>query len=60
MLIEAHLSGQNGTQGSANYVDRDAESYRTFLNEYGDSVVSPYDHFYMREAAKRGNPEAIA
>ena len=61
MLIEAHLNGQNGAQGNANYIERDAESYRSFLNEYySDSIVAPYDHFYMREAAKRGNPEAIA
>ena len=59
-LIEAHLSGQNGAQGSANYVERDAEEYRRFLNEYGDSIVAPYDHFFMQEAAKRGNPEVIA
>lgn len=23
-------------------------------------VVSPYDHFWMREALKKGNPEEIA
>lgn len=23
-------------------------------------MVSPFDHFYMREAVKRGNPEKIA
>ena len=60
MLIEAHLSDSNGAQGRANYIERDAEDYRRFLNEYGESIVAPYDHFFMREAAKRGNPEEIA
>jgi len=23
-------------------------------------VVSPYDHFFMKEALKKGNPEEIA
>ena len=26
----------------------------------GGKVVSPYDHFFMQEAAARGNPEEIA
>ena len=60
MLIEAHLSNSNGAQGNANYIERDAEDYRRFLNEYGDSIVAPYDHFFMKEAAKRGKPEEIA
>lgn len=44
-------------------MERDAESYRQFLDEHiegGPGVVSPYDHFYMKEAVKRGKPEDIA
>ncbi len=60
-LIEAHLD--QAPEGSARFVPRDAEAYRSFmesLGKNGNDVVSPYDHFYMKEAAKRGNPEEIA
>jgi len=43
-------------------VERDAESYRQFVNKQGsgDGMIAPYDHFYMKEALKKGNPEAIS
>lgn len=51
-LIEAHLANTNG-EGSATFVERDAESYRRFLNKFGsDGIVSPFDHFYMKEAVR--------
>ena len=50
------------TSGSqASFLPRDAESYRTFLDEMQrQRIVSPYDQFYMKEAARKGNPEEIA
>ena len=62
-LIEEHLSSKPTQGGAAVFVDRDPESYREFLNKQMSSkgeVVSPYDHFWMREALKKGNPEEIA
>ena len=43
-------------------MDRDAESYRKLMDTQLEksNVVSPYDHFFMKEAAKRGSPELIA
>ena len=58
-LISEHLS--QTSQGSAVFVERDAESFRQFLNKQGaKGPVSPYDHFYMKESVRRGNPEHIA
>ena len=65
-LIEAHLAshaGEKVKKGSATMLERDAEAYRQFIDSMskpGDGVVSPYDHFYMKEALKKGNPEEIA
>ena len=65
-LIDEHLleSSADGKQvREATFVERDAESYRDFLNRQMSSegdVVAPYDHFWMRENVKRGNPEEIA
>lgn len=66
-LIEQHLQlpnefgNVNEDMGRAKFVARDAESYRNFLNTSGArGVVSPYDHFFMKESTRKGNPEEIA
>jgi len=62
-LIDAHLSPEQKKEGSAVYVGRDAESYRNFIDEslrLAQQQASPFDHFYMQEAARKGNPEELA
>lgn len=58
-LIEEHLGGSR--DGSASFVERDPQSYRRFIEAQssGETVVSPFDQFYMREAVRKGNPEEI-
>jgi len=60
-LIESHLSGVR-SEGNAVFVERDAESYRRFLDKQGsgETVIAPYDHFFMKEKLKQGNPEEIS
>ena len=61
-LIASHLSEtRDSHKGNAVFVERNAENYRQFVNEQGsgDGLIAPYDHFYMKEALKKGNPEEI-
>jgi len=47
-LIDAHLGGDQS--GHAEFVTRDADSYRQFVNKQrGAEIVAPYDHFWMKE-----------
>ena len=38
---------------------RDPKAFREFMTRSENQIVSPYEHFYMREALKKGDTEAI-
>mmetsp|Transcript_36750 Transcript_36750/g.44952 ORF Transcript_36750/g.44952 Transcript_36750/m.44952 type:complete len:473 (+) Transcript_36750:201-1619(+) len=63
-LIEEHLrkGGKKQNKSTARLMERDAESFRAFMYELGREArfVSPYDHFFMQEAQKKGRPQDIA
>lgn len=61
-LIQEHLDNlfsKEKTQAEPNFVPRDPTAFRKFMTRPDPLVVSPYDHFYMREALKKGDPQAI-
>lgn len=51
-------SKPKGRSKGVEFVKRDAKALRKFKNRPGDYVPA-YDHFFMREAVRKGNPEEL-
>ena len=64
LLVEEHLKKLAGTAKKTadakkvKFLERDAGSFRKFRSQQA-SQMSPFNHFYVREAMNRGDPEAI-
>ena len=63
-LIKEHLTKlqknlAKPVKKGPNFVPRDPTSFRKFMTRPQNEIIAPYEHFYMREALKKGNPEGL-